>query len=76
MNRAGKDFGSFQGDRSHLLLHFIQSIKRMIKYIADRFEELLKKNSEVTEGKVVVLIDEYDEPIIDHIEEQIHFCNS
>ncbi|HEX3046565.1 MAG TPA: AAA family ATPase [Bacillota bacterium] len=58
------------------MLHFIQSIKRMIKYIADRFEELLKKNSEVTEGKVVVLIDEYDEPIIDHIEEQIHFCNS
>jgi hypothetical protein len=39
------------------------------KYLAGRFEELVKKISEITAAKVVVLIDEYDKPIIDHIEE-------
>jgi hypothetical protein len=39
------------------------------KFLSSRFEELIKKISEVTSAKVVVLIDEYDKPIIDHIED-------
>ncbi len=36
--------------------------------IADRFRELIVKVSEKTGSKVVVLVDEYDKPILDKIE--------
>ncbi|MDR3063601.1 MAG: ATP-binding protein, partial [Methanobrevibacter sp.] len=37
--------------------------------ITDKFLELIKKISKKTNKKVAVLIDEYDKPIIDHIED-------
>ena len=38
-------------------------------FVKDRFAELIKKIYEKTQQKVVVLIDEYDKPIVDHIDE-------
>lgn len=38
------------------------------EFLKDRFFELIDKLYEATASKVVVLIDEYDKPIIDHIE--------
>ena len=37
------------------------------KFIADKFKELIEKLSKKLNTKVVILIDEYDKPIIDHI---------
>jgi hypothetical protein len=36
-------------------------------FIKDKFGELIEKISEKTQKKVVVLIDEYDKPIVEHI---------
>jgi hypothetical protein len=36
-------------------------------FVADKFSELIKKLHETTGQRVVVLIDEYDKPIIDHL---------
>jgi len=36
-------------------------------YVKDKFAELIKKLSDKTHQKVVILIDEYDKPIVDHI---------
>jgi len=41
------------------------NIKLKKRFLSDKFRELIKKLSEF--NKVVVLIDEYDKPIIDHI---------
>jgi hypothetical protein len=38
-------------------------------FVKDRFAELIKKIYAKTQHKVVVLIDEYDKPIVDHIDE-------
>ena len=38
-------------------------------FVKDKFAELIKKLSEKTQQKVVVLIDEYDKPIVDHIDD-------
>jgi hypothetical protein len=37
--------------------------------IKDKFAELIKKISKKTQQKVVVLIDEYDKPIVEHIDD-------
>jgi hypothetical protein len=39
-------------------------------FLKDRFFELIKKLAATTQAKVVVLIDEYDKPIIDHVDQQ------
>jgi hypothetical protein len=38
-------------------------------FIKDKFGELIEKISEKTQQKVVVLIDEYDKPIVEHIDD-------
>jgi hypothetical protein len=38
------------------------------KNISDRFDELVRKISEKQNQKVVILIDEYDKPILDNID--------
>jgi len=38
-------------------------------FIRDQFAELIEKIYEKTQQKVVVLIDEYDKPIVDHIDD-------
>ncbi|WP_069472553.1 ATP-binding protein [Candidatus Marithrix sp. Canyon 246] len=38
-------------------------------FIKDKFAELIKKISKKTQKKVVVLIDEYDKPIVEHIDD-------
>lgn len=39
------------------------------EFVPDRFGELLEEINKATGSKIVVLIDEYDKPIIDHIED-------
>jgi hypothetical protein len=39
------------------------------EFLKDRFFELIRKIYEKTRSKVVVLIDEYDKPIIDHVDD-------
>jgi len=43
-------------------------------FIRDQFAELIEKIYEKTQQKVVVLIDEYDKPIVDHIETICHIA--
>jgi hypothetical protein len=38
-------------------------------FIRDKFAELIEKIYEKTQQKVVILIDEYDKPIVDHIDD-------
>ncbi|WP_069470217.1 ATP-binding protein [Candidatus Marithrix sp. Canyon 246] len=38
-------------------------------FIKDKFGELIEKISEKTQKKVVILIDEYDKPIVEHIDD-------
>jgi len=42
-------------------------IKLKYKEVEDKFDELIKRIAEKTSKKVVVLIDEYDKPILDNI---------
>jgi hypothetical protein len=39
------------------------------QFVRDKFAELIEKIAEKTQQKVVVLIDEYDKPIVDHIDD-------
>ncbi|NBU98788.1 MAG: AAA family ATPase [Spirochaetia bacterium] len=71
------DFSKQKAMTTDALVEFIQnqlnyiasdySITLSKEYYYERFEELIKKLSLI--GKVVILIDEYDKPIIDHLEE-------
>ena len=71
------DFSKQKATTTDALVEFIQnqldyiasdySITFSKEYYYERFEELIKKLS--TSGKVVILIDEYDKPIIDHLED-------
>jgi len=38
------------------------------QFVRDKFAELVEKIAEKTQQKVVILIDEYDKPIVDHID--------
>jgi hypothetical protein len=57
------------------ILAFIDGIARKYnleltrEFIPDRFGELIEELNRVTGSKIVVLIDEYDKPIIDHLED-------
>jgi hypothetical protein len=65
---------SDRGTLQKSLLTFINGIAKMNnieltkEFIPDRFGELLEELSRVSGSKIVVLIDEYDKPIIDHVE--------
>ncbi len=39
------------------------------KFIRDKFAELIEKTAEKTQQKVVILIDEYDKPIVNYIDD-------
>ncbi len=39
------------------------------QFVRDKFFELIEKIAEKTQQKVVVLVDEYDKPIVDHIDD-------
>lgn len=74
-------FGSGVGDSKDKLIKIIQSFTNKSSYKEDielikeiislRFKELIEKLSKKYKEKVVVLMDEYDKPILDRIEELV-----
>ncbi|PRX16915.1 PD-(D/E)XK nuclease superfamily protein [Orenia metallireducens] len=61
-DRLRKSLNSFLNDIAY---EYGLTLER--DYLGSRFAELIKKLYQQTKSKVVVLIDEYDKPIIDHI---------
>ncbi len=65
-----KDIDSLNSRFNYLLSRFAEEYKVKLKEknISDRFDELVRKISEKQNQKVVILIDEYDKPILDNID--------
>ncbi|MBC2694846.1 MAG: ATP-binding protein [Desulfobacteraceae bacterium] len=65
-----KDSDSLNWRFNYLLSGFAEEYKVKLKgkNISDRFDELVRKISEKQNQKVVILIDEYDKPILDNID--------
>ncbi|MDL1963514.1 MAG: ATP-binding protein [Deltaproteobacteria bacterium] len=65
-----KDTDSLNSRFNYLLSGFAEEYKVKLKgkNISDRFDELVRKISEKQNQKVVILIDEYDKPILDNID--------
>ncbi|MDL1968883.1 MAG: AAA family ATPase, partial [Deltaproteobacteria bacterium] len=65
-----KDIDSLNSRFNYLLSRFAEKYKVKLKEknISDRFDELVRKISEKQNQKVVILIDEYDKPILDNID--------
>lgn len=65
-----KDTDSLNLRFNYLLSRFEEEyeVKLNEKNISDRFDELVRKISEKQNQKVVILIDEYDKPILDNID--------
>jgi hypothetical protein len=65
-----KDIDSLNSRFNYLLSRFAEEYKVKLKEknISDRFDELVRKISEKHNQKVVILIDEYDKPILDNID--------
>ncbi|MBW2708459.1 MAG: AAA family ATPase, partial [Deltaproteobacteria bacterium] len=65
-----KDTDSLNLRFNYILSRFSEEygVKKKKKNISDRFDELVRKISEKQRQKVVILIDEYDKPILDNID--------
>ncbi len=65
-----KDIDSLNSRFNYLLSRFAEEYKVQLKEknISDRFDELVRKISEKYSRQVVILIDEYDKPILDNID--------
>ncbi len=65
-----KDTDSLNSRFNYILSRFSEKYKVTLteKNISDRFDELVRKISEKRNQKVVILIDEYDKPILDNID--------
>ena len=65
-----KDTDSLNSRFNYILSRFSEKYNVTLteKNISDRFDELVRKISEKLNEKVVILIDEYDKPILDNID--------
>ncbi len=65
-----RDIDSLNSRFNYLLSRFAEEYKVELKQknISDRFDELVRKISAKQNSQVVILIDEYDKPILDNID--------
>jgi hypothetical protein len=76
------DFNSISNGNEEDLKHDLQDslvhslerydIKLSTKNLKQKFKEALIKLNKATKRKIVILVDEYDKPIIDHLDNEAH----